>query len=360
MTMLAKTTESRGLALADYEARIHLYKEQIGTGYIGIGRTLNEAKAAGVVPHGQWEEWVTKTTGLSPRNAQRCMQAATEIREGSAMAQLEMSKALMLLSSGLEAETREGIAEKAVEDGATVKALQEEIRKAKLRIVQEAGAATEMREALKKAQEHEEELSRQIRALGSGMQARIEEETGKAYQRGLQDKAAGMEAEIRKEYQGKIDALTEQKAQLEQVRKNLLEHANKVSDTDSKKIRELTAELEEQTRRAEDLQKDLDAAEEREARKAEQLEALKTEKTQRAMDSARGGVRSETPGALDLAAAVRAFIGAAGILPQMAPQIARMTESERSDISAQVETIAKWVENTRNALLFVAGDGTVD
>ena len=36
MTMLAKT-ESRALSLADYEARIHLYKEQIGTGYIGIG-----------------------------------------------------------------------------------------------------------------------------------------------------------------------------------------------------------------------------------------------------------------------------------------------------------------------------------
>ena len=40
----------KALTLADYEARIHLYKEQIGTGYIGIGRTLNEAKEAKVVP----------------------------------------------------------------------------------------------------------------------------------------------------------------------------------------------------------------------------------------------------------------------------------------------------------------------
>ena len=93
MTMLAKGTETRALTLADYEARIHLYKEQIGTGYIGIGRTLIEAKEAKVVPHGQWESWVTETTGLTPRQAQRCMQAATEIRDGSAMARLEMSKA---------------------------------------------------------------------------------------------------------------------------------------------------------------------------------------------------------------------------------------------------------------------------
>ena len=47
MTMLAAVTNKNGLmTLADYEARIHLYKEQIGVGYIGIGRTLIEAKEA--------------------------------------------------------------------------------------------------------------------------------------------------------------------------------------------------------------------------------------------------------------------------------------------------------------------------
>ena len=95
MTMLAEKKMTGALTLADYEARIHLYREQIGTGYIGIGRTLNEAKDAGVVPHGEWEEWVTRTTGLNTRQAQRCMQAAREIRDGSALARLEMSKALM-------------------------------------------------------------------------------------------------------------------------------------------------------------------------------------------------------------------------------------------------------------------------
>ena len=72
-----------------------------------ISSAILNSMAAGVVPHGEWETWVERTTGLSARNAQRCMQAATEIKDGSAMARLEMSKALMLLSSGLDEEQRE-------------------------------------------------------------------------------------------------------------------------------------------------------------------------------------------------------------------------------------------------------------
>lgn len=238
MTMLAKT-ETRALTLADYEARIHLYKEQIGVGYIGIGRTLNEAKAAGVVPHGQWETWVTQTTGLTPRQAQRCMKAATEIRDGSAMAQLEMSKALMLLGSGLDADAQEAIAGKAAVEGATVKALREEIRQAKaaqeaadaenaesiralkLKLVQETGASTEIRAALKKAEEDRDGLKHQLEATIKAYQQRMDEEAGAAYRRGLQDKAAGMEHDIRKEFQGKIDFLNSQKQQAEERVKSL-------------------------------------------------------------------------------------------------------------------------------------------
>lgn len=241
MTMLANRTETRALTLADYEARIHLYKEQIGVGYIGIGRTLNEAKAAGVVPHGQWEAWVTETTGLTPRQAQRCMKAATEIRDGSAMAQLEMSKALMLLGSGLDADAQEAIAGKAAEEGATVRALKEEIRKAKeaqeaadaenartvralkLKLVQETGATTEIRAALKKAEEDRDGLKRQLEATIGAYKQRMEEEAGAAYRRGLQDKEAGMEQDIRKEFQGKIDFLNSQKRQAEERVKELQE-----------------------------------------------------------------------------------------------------------------------------------------
>lgn len=159
MTMLAETKNGNGLlTLTDYEARIHLYKEQIGYGYIGIGRTLNEAKDAKVVPHGAWETWVTNTTGLNIQQAQRCMRAAREIKDGSALAQLEMSKALMLLSSGLDAETREKLAAKASEENETVKQLraeidqaQEEIRRAHAQASQAARDAEQARTDAKKA-----------------------------------------------------------------------------------------------------------------------------------------------------------------------------------------------------------------
>ena len=129
MTMLATVEhkDTHMMTLADYEARIYLYKEQIGVGYIGIGRTLIEAKEADVVPHGEWEAWVTRTTGLNPRQAQRCMQAAREIKDGSALARLEISKALLVLSSGLDQETQEQIAQQAADEGATVKQLRKEI-----------------------------------------------------------------------------------------------------------------------------------------------------------------------------------------------------------------------------------------
>ena len=205
MTMLAKTTETGMITREGCEARIALYREQIGTGYIGIGKTLNEAKAAGVVPHGEWEEWATRTTGMEIRYVQRCMQAATEIRDGSQMARLEMSKALMLLSSGLDAETREQVAGKAADEGATVRELREQIKKLKLEKVNGAGAAAEIREQLKKAESEREQLIAQMTERENAWKARLEVETGKAYQRGSSEQTKGIEADIRKEFQGKLD-----------------------------------------------------------------------------------------------------------------------------------------------------------
>lgn len=204
MTMLAEK-KTGILTIEGYEARIALYKEQIGTGYIGIGRTLNEAKAAGVVPHGQWESWVERTTGLTIRQAQRCMQAATEIRDGSEMARLEMSKALLLLSSGLEEEEQECLAKRAAEEGATVRELKEEIRKLKVKVVGETGAAAEIKAQLKRAEEEREQLIAQMAEREKGWQARLDQENGNAYRRGLSEATKEIEDEVRKEFQGKLD-----------------------------------------------------------------------------------------------------------------------------------------------------------
>ena len=149
MTMLAIREEEHALTLADYEARIMIYKEQIGTGFIGIGRTLIEAKEAKVVPHGQWEDWVVRTTGMTVTNAQRCMKAAREIKDGSALARLDMSKALLLLQSGLDEDAQEHLAEKAIDESATVRELRAEIARQKedLDVFATAAQAAEQRTA---------------------------------------------------------------------------------------------------------------------------------------------------------------------------------------------------------------------
>lgn len=339
MTMLAKTTETRALTLADYEARIHLYKEQIGTGYIGIGRTLNEAKAAKVVPHGQWETWVTETTGLTARQAQRCMQAATEIKDGSALARLEMSKALLLLGSGLDEESREEIAEKAAEEGATVKDLQEQLRKAKLQIVQETGAAAEIREALKSAEADREQLEDQMRAAEQGYRVRLDQAREDAYRRGeMAGKADAVQAAreevqaLLQEKQDKIEALEERAQRNHQGRMN--------------EIRSHNEHREEWKRNQADL---LAAAEEAEKRAAEaeaELEALRA-----------GGAGLPDPAWKVLKVAVTRFMTDCEMLPLDPAALI----PEKTRIMANIERLEKWTDMMRIAMAgTVPGEGAVE
>jgi hypothetical protein len=339
----AVKTETRALTLADYEARIHLYKEQIGTGYIGIGRTLIEAKEAKVVPHGQWESWVTETTGLTPRQAQRCMQAATEIREGSAMARLEMSKALMLLGSGLDEEAREEIAARAADEGATVKQLKEELRKAKLQVVQETGAAAEIREALKKAEEDRDQLERQMRAAEQGYKERIESAREDAYRR------------------GEMARNTEDAAELRQMKKEL-EHANRLAadqrsaamsmmeERDSLKLqiheeREKAYVAGMQAGKPTDYdalkrnQADLlAAAEEAEKRASDaeaELEALRA-----------GGSAAAVPAAVTLGKAVSAFFSECELMPFYPEDLTKDAKA----VMALVNNLADWCRRMRQAV----------
>ena len=287
MTMLAERNENKALTLADYEARIHRYKEQIGTGYIGIGRTLTEAKEAKVVPHGEWEAWVTRTTGLSPRQAQRCMQAAAEIRDGSALARLEMSKALLLLSSGLEKDEQEALAERAAQENASLRSLQDEVKRLKLQVVESTGAAADIKEKLKTAEAERDQVAAQLRSTFSQFKTKLDDETGRAYNRGRMEQEAEIRQDVRKEFQGKLDFINGQReidrAAVKDLRKQLqdaqAEAGTKWNDGYAagqgeaermqKKVRKLERDREDLLKAAEEAER---RAQEAEAR-AEQLEA---------------------------------------------------------------------------------------
>ena len=312
MTMLAKETETRALTLADYEARIHLYKEQVGAGFIGIGRTLLEAKEAKVVPHGQWETWVTETTGMTPRQAQRCMQAATEIKDGSALARLEMSKALMLLGSGLDEEAKEEIAQKAADEGATVKELRERIK--------------QQQEELKTAQRiAADETGRVTKAK---LEALVAKEAAQSMESALREVSEENER-LRGQLEGVQEYVEDQKAKAADAARQA------ASDAAQRQMDELRA--------------DLEAAEAREEKRAAELEQLRHERQQRAMEDARGLSTSSLTG-FDLAAVVRAFIGSAGVLPQMGATLRACSAQERETIRQNIETVAAWVDSARAAL----------
>ena len=414
-------TTSGGAApasLAMYEARIQLYKEQAITGYIGIGRTLNEAKAAGVVPHGEWEAWVERTTGLAIRQAQRCMKAASEIRDGSFLGQIDMSKAMLLLSSGLENEQQEALAEQAVKEDSSVRELREQIRKLKLEKVAEAGANAEIRTALKAAESERDQLKGQMAAAVQAVRDDAERKATEAYERGTKDQSRMNTAALRaannaidryekqnrelqqqlkdaesanqdqynlgkdagdqerRKLRGQVDDLLEERNRLQAALRDARESSG--AEDMAKQIQTLKAEAEKQAEEAyargkeemqvgtvsvlslrmKELEQELAAAEAREAKKARELAELKKERAKAGMDAARG-IRADAINGLDLAAAVRSFIGAAGTLPQMGAAIAGMSENERDGIRAQVETVAEWVRASRAALGIVAADATI-
>lgn len=315
MEALTTFEQENGLmTLEDYEARIYIYKAQIGTGYIGIGRTLNEAKEARVVPHGQWESWVTTTTGLNIQQAQRCMRAAREIREGSALAQLEMSKALMLLSSGLNEDAQEELAKQAADESATVKELREEIER------QKADLAVFERTAIAAEERASQADNRAARLADREKQARKDAKAAETHADACQEIAVQLREEL--------DALQAKAAG------GISAEAQAIID---------------------DLRADLQAAEKREEKRAEQLEALRREHTQRAMEDARALTTSTLSG-FDLAAAVRAFIGSAGVLPQMGKTLRALPLTERETIRQNIDTVAEWVHGARMALGFIEGE----
>lgn len=115
-------------------AEINAIKAQTRQVMIGaaleIGRKLIEAKA--VVPRGRWIAWLEENVDYSERRAQDLMRLYEEYGKKSipqAIAELDYTKAVALLA--LPEELRETAAEKAVDEGLSVRELQAEIARLK-------------------------------------------------------------------------------------------------------------------------------------------------------------------------------------------------------------------------------------
>lgn len=149
------------LHLDQLEKRIHDHRERFTVSLLEIGRCLNEAKDAGLVPHGCWQEWVAVNTGFNLRGAQRVMRAAREIPRASALTLLDFSKVSALLA--LPADERETFAQENDVEHMSVRQLEAAIREKKEAEERLHRAEDERKKALQAAAE----MNAQVKSLQS-------------------------------------------------------------------------------------------------------------------------------------------------------------------------------------------------
>lgn len=125
----ADLCETDKMHLDQLEQRILDHRERFTLSLLEIGRCLNEAKDAGLVPHGCWQDWVAVNTGFTLRGAQRMMKAAREIPKTSTLTLLDFSKVSALLA--LPADQREDFAKETDAEHISVRQLEQAIREKK-------------------------------------------------------------------------------------------------------------------------------------------------------------------------------------------------------------------------------------
>ena len=80
------------------ETRMEACRDAAASNLVEIGALLNQAKDGGLVPHGEWREWVQEHAGMNERTAQRVMRIARELPAGSPLASLGVAKLSALLT----------------------------------------------------------------------------------------------------------------------------------------------------------------------------------------------------------------------------------------------------------------------
>ena len=124
-------------------AEIQVYKQQAGACIVEIGRRLIQAKE--LLPHGQWSAWLSEKVEFSERAAQNFMRVAREYSNPQPVADLGLSKALLLLQ--LPEEEREEFIEKPHEVGGEEKTVQEMSKRELEKVIRERDEARKAAEA---------------------------------------------------------------------------------------------------------------------------------------------------------------------------------------------------------------------
>ena len=293
--------------LASIEARIHFHVRTAYASIVEVGRCLIEAKATGLIPHGQWEAWVREHAQMTETRAQKLMKIAREVPENSKLSLLPISKIQEILS--LPEPQREAMAQRAQAEDMTVKQLREEISAEKRRSEQ---LRTKYNRAIADRTEMEQGLSRKAAELAKERKSRRE-----------------LLADMEKNHRAEVAELRKQITEAKAAPAGISPEAQK-------KIDDLEARLEDAERIA-DQQAEL---------RQQTLQALQEAQSR----ASRGGAAIEE----DLTAeavitAARTFIGCVGYLPH-STKLCAVSQQDRQAIQPHVEMVAKWAEDMRAAL----------
>lgn len=293
--------------LANIERRISFHIQGAYANILEVGRCLIEAKEGGLVPHGQWGEWVKRTAGMSERSAQRLMQAAREVSPDSAMARLPISKITAILA--LPEPQREAIAEKAVEDNLSIRELNETIeamkatldgaRQTEARLMRERDTAIEINDRMKR------ELEAAKKKTDTGISA---------------------------------EALTRIEA---------LQYKERTNREQIKSLENLNMELSDQCDRLTEQLRDAEQMAEYQAQEREKAQ-------QELLDMRTQAARGELPGHDDQLAdvvglAARTFMGTVGFVPH-SDRLLTMNDGERDEIATYAAMLREWSENVLQAV----------
>jgi chromosome segregation ATPase len=137
---------------------------------IEIGERLIEAKK--LVPHGEWEEYVSVRCGFKPRTAQAYMQVAADREKAQTFAGLEFSKVLLLLA--MPEGQAEALTAEHDPQSMTVRDLKRQIAEYKERLEKAADAGAAQQQLLLLATEENGALKQRLEGIDADYQAQLD------------------------------------------------------------------------------------------------------------------------------------------------------------------------------------------
>ena len=136
---------------------------------IEIGERLIEAKK--LVPHGEWEEYVSVRCGFKPRTAQAYMQIAADREKAQTFADLEFSKVLLLLA--MPEGQAEALTAEHDPQAMSVRELKRQIAEYKDRLEKAADAGAAQQQQLLLATEENGALKQRLEDIDADYQAQL-------------------------------------------------------------------------------------------------------------------------------------------------------------------------------------------